>query len=76
VVLYSRDGNWTHASRIVGLGKEYSKFGYFWDATHGHDKFTNTYYGSPYKIMKRPKDVYTPPRGKGTIKIDLSLLDS
>lgn len=53
-VLYSKDGGWTHASRIVASDKEHSKFGGSWDAYHGRDVFAGSSYGTPYAYMRRP----------------------
>lgn len=54
VALYAREGQWTHAARIISDEEEYSKFGTGWDATHGHDVFDGTNYGSVFCYMKRP----------------------
>lgn len=53
-VLYERDGNWTHASRIISDSVEHSKFGESWDGCHGRDRFSDSNYGNPFAYMKRP----------------------
>ena len=54
VVLYKVGNKWTHASRLLGEGVEYSKFGPRWDATHGRGVFHGTIYGDAYACMGRP----------------------
>ena len=53
VVLYSLNGQWTHAVRIIENGKEHSKFGESFDGTHGHRRFEGTSYGKPFAFMQR-----------------------
>ena len=56
VVLYGDGGIWTHASRIISLNEEHSKFGESWDGIHGRQMFDGTSYGNPYAYMKRPAE--------------------
>lgn len=54
VYLYKEIGKplWTHASRLVAEGVEYSKFGKSFDAVHSSGTLTNIY-GEVYACMKR-----------------------
>lgn len=53
VALYLLNGEWTHASRIIGPNEEHSKFGESWDARHGAGMVSGTCYGQIYCYMRR-----------------------
>ena len=59
VALYSKDGKWKHAARIIGDNLYHSKLGECYDIYHrGGDvldkaKNPSDSYGTPYKFMKR-----------------------
>ena len=54
-VLYANNGEWTHASRLIGTNLEHSKFGESWDAIHSSGVFHGSMYGDAYAIMRRPR---------------------
>ena len=76
VVLFQKDGEWTHASRIESNEVEYSKFGGSFDGVHSHNIFTGSIYGEEYAYLRRktsakPIASATP---QGSIKINLDNL--
>lgn len=54
VALYSKDGEWKHAAKIVE-GAYHSKFGAMHDALHSGGAVLDNVYGTPYCFMKRLK---------------------
>lgn len=54
VVLFQRNGMWTHASRIESDDTEYSKFGGLFDGVHSRNVFTNSLYGDEFAYLRRP----------------------
>lgn len=56
VRLYSYNGEWTHASRIIDDNVEHSKCGELFDCRHSVGVFDKTYYGTGFAIMRRPVD--------------------
>lgn len=54
VVLYGKDGQWTHAARIIDSGICHSKFGRAWDCRHSMYSIVGDLYGHPYCYMKKP----------------------
>lgn len=53
VVLFQKNGMWTHASRIESDNTEYSKFGCLFDGVHSRNVFTNSLYGEEYAYLRR-----------------------
>lgn len=54
VALYSLDGQWTHAAKVVAVDRYHSKFGYNVDGFHTSGSVLSTKYGTVYQFMKRP----------------------
>ena len=54
VALYSLNGKWTHAARIIDIDRYHSKFGYNVDGYHKSGNLLSSKYGTVYKFMKRP----------------------
>ena len=54
VALYSLNGQWTHAARVIDVDRYHSKFGYNVDGFHKSGNVLSTKYGTVYKFMKRP----------------------
>ena len=76
VVLFQKDGEWTHASRIESNEVEYSKFGGSFDGVHSHNIFSGSIYGEEYAYLRRktlaqPVAFSTP---QGFVKINLDNL--
>lgn len=80
VALYSKDGKWTHAAKILGSGVVYhSKFGQSFDATHSGDSFAGSVYGDVFQFMKRPVELRSKTTdavqsAKGTIEVALPIM--
>lgn len=56
VALYSLDGQWTHAARILSTSVYHSKMGRSWDVQHSSgDIFKGSAYGTIYCFMQRKK---------------------
>ena len=54
VALYSQNGMWTHAARVIKPDFYHSKFGYNVDGFHRSGDVLSSKYGLVYKYMKRP----------------------
>lgn len=80
VALYSKDGKWTHAAKILDSGEAYhSKFGQSFDATHSGDSFAGSRYGDVFQFMKRPielrsKTTDAVQSAKGAIEVVLPIM--
>jgi hypothetical protein len=79
VALYKNGDGWSHATRIVGRGIEYGKFGSAWDGQHSHNlchdetdgKVSNPY-GNIFAYMKRrEKTTFAAPTGRITVNEEL-----
>ena len=56
VALYSLNGQWTHAARILSTSIYHSKMGRSWDVQHSSgDIFKETIYGTVFCFMQRKK---------------------
>lgn len=75
-VLYSKDGKWSHASRIVSNFEEHSKFGESWNAHHGRNKFSGSIYGDAYCCMRRLHNLKKDFLSKHTLKIGSITINS
>lgn len=53
VALYSLNGKWTHAARVIENDNYHSKFGYNVDGFHKSGDILSSKYGTVYKFMKR-----------------------
>lgn len=73
VVLYEKNGHWTHAARCIAPNVEHSKFGEGWDGTHSHDIFNNSSYGIPFAFMKRKASVKPVVPLKGRIVVNKNI---
>lgn len=56
VLLYSREGKWTHAALITRDGVCHSKFGESFDGEHSAGSVLEKEYGLPFQMMKREKE--------------------
>lgn len=54
VALYSLNGKWQHAARVLDTNVFHSKFGALNDAKHSSGDILDNGYGSVYKYMRRP----------------------
>lgn len=53
VALYSLNGNWTHAAKVLDANIYYSKFGSNIDGYHSSGDWLSSKYGTVYKFMRR-----------------------
>lgn len=76
VVLFQKDGEWTHASRIESNDVEYSKFGGSFDGVHSHNIFGGSVYGEEYAYLRRRTSAKPDASStlQGSVKINLGNL--
>lgn len=54
VALYSKNGKWQHAARVLDSNVLHSKFGAYNDARHSAGNVLDNCYGTIYQYMRRP----------------------